>query len=193
MPKFTAGNMSALKHGHASNGSPTPEYRSWQAMKRRCIDPKNANFKHYGGSGVSICEQWMDSFENFLADVGQKPSLAHTLDRFPNQYGNYEPGNVRWATRTEQSANMRKTQYVLFNGKLTAFCTAYKALGISKKTAQARIRLGWSPQEAIDTPVISRIPDDIRHKIRIATGSQSEIAAKFGISQGSVSLIRNNK
>jgi hypothetical protein len=122
-------------------------------MKQRCLDPKNPDFKNYGGFGVSICEQWLDSFENFLADVGPKPSPAHTLDRFPNTYGNYEPGNVRWATRTEQSANMRNTKYVLFNGVLTPFCTAYKAMGMNKNTAQGRIHRGWSPQQVVDTPV----------------------------------------
>jgi hypothetical protein len=91
-------------HG-ATTGGATPEYRSWKAMKNRCTQPRVSGYTNYGGRGISICKRW-HSFENFLADVGKKPSPDHTLDRI-HVDGNYEPKNVRWATRRDQGRNTR--------------------------------------------------------------------------------------
>lgn len=87
----------------------TPSYKAWQSIKQRCLNPKTKGFESYGGRGIMICDRWLESFENFLADVGERPSLLHSIDRFPNNDGNYEPGNVRWATRAEQQRNRRNT------------------------------------------------------------------------------------
>lgn len=83
----------------------SPEYRSWQAMKNRCQNPKSVQWKDYGGRGIKYCERWAD-FANFYADMGLRPSLDYTLDRINND-GNYEPGNCRWANRTTQVLNQR--------------------------------------------------------------------------------------
>ena len=83
------------------------EYRVWAGMKQRCHNPACKHFLRYGGRGISVCQRWRDSFQDFLADVGRRPSMRHSLDRWPNNDGNYEPGNTRWATREEQRANTR--------------------------------------------------------------------------------------
>lgn len=94
------------KHGHAS-GRFSSEYRSWHSMKGGCQYPSVKGYADYGGRGISVCERWQ-SFENFLADMGLKPSPKHTIDR-EDVNGNYEPGNCRWATPLEQAANKRAT------------------------------------------------------------------------------------
>lgn len=84
----------------------SPEYHAWFHMKARCLNPKNQRYAAYGERGISVCEQWM-TFDNFLADMGCRPSPDHSLDRINND-GNYEPGNCRWATRSQQQRNKRK-------------------------------------------------------------------------------------
>jgi hypothetical protein len=76
----------------------------------RCRNPKNPAYKHYGGRGIVVCERWQgkEGFSNFLADMGKRPSNLYSLDRFPNNDGNYEPGNCRWAVKLEQMMNRRK-------------------------------------------------------------------------------------
>jgi hypothetical protein len=83
-----------------------PEYNAWCGMKRRCYKPKDARFSDYGGRGITVCDRWMDSFENFFADMGPRPSSKHSIDRI-NVDGNYEPENVRWADGSTQTKNRR--------------------------------------------------------------------------------------
>lgn len=92
-------------HGHAI-GARTPEYRSWRAMKARCLNPNDPCWATYGGRGITICDAWCESFERFLADMGPRPG-GHSLDRIDNDRG-YGPDNCRWATASEQAANRRK-------------------------------------------------------------------------------------
>lgn len=95
------------RHGEGSyrNGR-TPEFIAWQNMVARCSNPQHPSFRYYGGRGINVCERWRSSYENFLADMGRRPSPDLTLDRINNN-GNYEPDNCRWATHSDQMRNRR--------------------------------------------------------------------------------------
>ncbi len=85
------------------------EYRAWYQMIYRCTNPKFPQWKDYGGRGISVCAEWRNSFTAFFEHVGPRPSPQHSFDRIDND-GNYEPGNVRWATRSQQNSNQRRTK-----------------------------------------------------------------------------------
>jgi hypothetical protein len=143
--------LGALRRTHGRWN--TPAYHNWFAMKARCTDPMNPAYQYYGGRGITVWPAWANSFETFLRDVGERPSGLHTLDRIDNSRG-YEPGNVRWATRTTQMRNMRKNRWVTFRGEtlcLSEWCTR---LGIKRDTVNGRLdRCGWTVERAFTTPV----------------------------------------
>ena len=142
MRKATASTRT-LKHGM----SRTTEYNSWAEMVRRCSDINCINFKYYGGRGITVCDRWMTSFENFIADMGLKPSQSHSIDRIDNDFG-YSPDNCRWATRAEQAANRRSTkQYYFGNEKLTILEISSK-IGVKPFTIRSRLLKGWSEFES---------------------------------------------
>jgi hypothetical protein len=95
------------RHGHASNWEKTSEYHSWQAMWRRCTNPKHKSYADYGGRGIRVCDRWKD-FSKFLEDMGLKPGRGFSIDRIENQ-GNYEPGNCKWSTPKQQAGNRRSS------------------------------------------------------------------------------------
>lgn len=124
----------------------TKTYTSWRSMKDRCLNPKNEYFKDYGGRGIRVCERWMASFENFLADMGAAPP-GKSLDRHPDMNGNYEPGNCRWATPKEQNRNRRSNVMITYNGKTQCISAWAEELGINRGTLQSRLQVLNQPTE----------------------------------------------
>lgn len=111
MPKAWAASR---KHGHTIGHKLTPTWRSWSAMLTRCNNPHYKDYSNYGGRGITVCARWSgkEGFQNFLADMGERLK-GTSIDRYPDKNGNYEPGNCRWATPTEQLRNTRKTKLTL--------------------------------------------------------------------------------
>lgn len=102
-----AGKMGSSMRTHGEAAERTAEYIAWRNIQNRCYNPNAENWKYYGAMGVTVCERWRAAFENFLADMGRRPSDQHSIDRYPNPYGNYEPTNCRWATAFQQRHNRR--------------------------------------------------------------------------------------
>ena len=106
------------------------EFRTWVQLRNRCQNNKNDSYQNYGGRGITVCNQWNESFYNFLSDMGMAPSSKHTIDR-KNNNGNYEPDNCRWATVREQNNNKGDTILVEIQGKkqsLKAWCREFLSL-----------------------------------------------------------------
>lgn len=143
------------KHGYTG----TKEYRAWQSMKNRCYGGYTDSYiKHYQERGITVCDEWMHNFSDFLSHVGPAPTKTHTIDRIDND-GNYEPGNVRWATPKEQCANKRmprmpNSPVVLFDGKEMILPDAYRASGSKLKYSivLGRIQTGWVIERALFEP-----------------------------------------
>lgn len=132
-------------HGHAGSKGKTSAYERWKSIKQRCGNPRNHAWRNYGGRGIKICERWASSFEAFYADVGDPPEPHLTLDRINND-GNYEPGNVRWATRVVQANNARHDHRGLRNAraKLTEDDVRFIRASTVKRSVLAEI-FGLAP------------------------------------------------
>lgn len=144
-----------IKHGAARGSKPTPEYRTWKAMIERCEDAKSPHYLNYGARGVRIAPEWrgLDGFARFLEHVGPRPSDKHSIDRFPVFNGNYEPGNVRWATAAEQNRNKGDTRLITFSGTTQCLTDWARQFGIRVDTLHGRLADGWSVERALTTPV----------------------------------------
>lgn len=140
-------------HGHANVGRISPEYRTWKAMIQRCTNPRVLDYPRYGGRGIKVCEQWRESFERFLHDTGPRPSIRHTLDRYPNKNGHYEPGNCRWATVDEQSHNRSDNIWVSYKGRRLILADWRHELQLPVTTFYRWYRNGiWPPPDPFGLP-----------------------------------------
>jgi hypothetical protein len=122
-------------------------------MKSRCMNPNHKNFDLYGGRGIAVCDRWLNSFSEFLEDMGPRPP-GRTLDRINND-GDYEPGNCRWATALEQAANKRRKKterLVEFNGVVLCIKHWAKKYRIHQTTLRNRLNRGWEVERALTTP-----------------------------------------
>jgi len=125
-----------------------PEYAAWKAMRRRCYRPSCADFQNYGGRGITVAAEWLNSYDTFLAYVGRRPSPKHSIDRIDNDRG-YEPGNVRWATAKEQARNRRRSVKVSAFGETLSLGEWAERFGVSSDTIRQRLERGWDPSRAV--------------------------------------------
>lgn len=127
-----------------------PEYTIWANMIYRCTNANHEAFHRYGGRGITVCERWRSSFKAFYEDMGPRPSLEHSLDRRDND-GNYEPGNVRWATAQEQSENSSTPRFVEHNGRQISVSELSRQSGVKITTLFHRLNSGQTPEQAISS------------------------------------------
>jgi hypothetical protein len=146
---------------HTSNTIPaphglykTPEYTVWGAMHTRCRNPNQPHYKHYGGRGITVDPRW-DDFTNFLADMGPRPSLQHSIERIDNDKG-YGPDNCKWATQTEQCRNTSRNHWIDTPRGRFVLTEAAAEYGLRKDTLRARLKAGWPVEKALTTPVRKR-------------------------------------
>lgn len=162
-------------------------------MKERCLatSPDRA---YYFDKGVTVYDGWLNSFELFYSHVGPRPSSSHSLDRFPDPDGNYEPGNVRWATASEQALNRRNASLLTVNGITKNLTTWATDLALPDTVIIKRLRRGWKPEDAIavgrDRRSKKLNPEQVRVIRRIQGLNLQEIASVFSVSRSTISEIQ---
>ncbi len=142
----------STKHGMACRGRLKVEYQTWSGMKDRCRNKNHAEYPIYGGRGIVVCERWLNSFGNFFADMGPRPSPRHSIDRIDND-GNYEPTNCRWATPIEQANNKRNNRMLSLDGETRTLPDWARLLGVSSHVLHQRLHRGWSVERTLRTKV----------------------------------------
>lgn len=130
--------------------SNTPEYCVWESMIKRCTNPNHKSYHNYGDRGITVCDRWLHSFENFYLDMGPRPSDLHEIDRINNN-GNYEPSNCRWVTKEEQMNNTRHNVIVSYKDKQYTIAQLAKECGIEYETLRRRLSRGWSVERSVET------------------------------------------
>lgn len=137
-----------VKHGDYGSA----EYRIYRAIIARCTNPNVEGFKDYGGRGISICAEWLASYETFLRDMGRRPNASMSIERRDNSKG-YCKENCVWATDTEQARNTRRNHRITANGKTLCLSEWSEVTGLQAPTIRHRLKLGWTEEEAVTRPL----------------------------------------
>ena len=135
-------------------GTNTTEFWIWRSMKARCLNPNHKAFKNYGGRGIKICERWLHSFDNFLADMGPRPA-GYSINRIDND-GDYKPGNCEWVTWVEQQNNRRSNHLLEFNGKSQTITQWALEIGMKPCTLLRRVKNRWTIEQCLTQPLRSK-------------------------------------
>lgn len=143
----TGNKASGFRHGNTAGGKVTPSYSSWRNMKHRCNSNKHINSNRYKQRGINYCKEW-ESFENFLADMGEPPTEFHSLDRIDND-GNYEPSNCRWANQKEQVRNSTTAKFITHKGITKSVVEWAEYFCVNYDNFRGRISRGYTVEEAI--------------------------------------------
>jgi len=139
-----------IKHGHCKNNGMSSVYGIWASMIQRCKNKNNNQYNYYGGRGIKVCQRWL-KFENFLKDMGEKPK-EKSLDRINNN-GNYCKKNCRWATIEQQVSNKRNNKLFTFHNRTQCVSFWAREYGIHLQTFWRRIKLNWSIEKILNTPI----------------------------------------
>ena len=163
-----AGPKRNYRHGYKTQGKPEPEYVAWRNARSRCHNPLNNRYEHYGARGITMCVEWRSSFIAFLEEMGRRPSPNHTLERINNDIG-YQPGNCKWATRSEQARNRSTNRFLSINGETKPTACWSDEFGITQSLIHSRLKRGWSEEAAVLTPVrgAARKDDGEFHNVTI--------------------------
>jgi hypothetical protein len=136
----------------ATRDNRAPEYSVWHGMKNRCSDPTSQRWHRYGGRGIRVCDRWLNSFENFYADMGPRPGPDYQIDRIDND-GDYEKSNCRWVTRLVNSNNKESNRMIEFRGKTQSLSQWAREVGLTKGALETRMNTGWTVERALTEPV----------------------------------------
>lgn len=172
------------------------EFHAWFNMKRRCYNPKEVNYKWYGGKGITVCDRWLNDFPAFLSDMGKRPSDKHSLDRI-DVLGNYGPDNCRWATEKDQKRNRGDFNVrITWNGITRLQVEWSEITGLPFQVIGSRInKLGWSIDDALTVPVKNKHKSlsVIDSSTGVRYGSIREASIACGIPEGTLASYISGK
>ena len=161
--------MQHLKRGHTKScgkckQTTHPLYNTWYHLKNRCNNPKTINYHLYGGRGITVCDEWNNSFTTFLEDMGNKPTKQHSVERRNNELG-YCKSNCYWDTKEEQQNNMRSNKLITYNNETYTISQWADVLNIEMPTLYSRLKNNWTIERAFTEPVIKRNKKSILYEL----------------------------
>lgn len=186
---------SCVTHGDTIGGKVAPEYITWSAMIARCYNPKNSSYARYGALGITVCDQWRNSYKAFLGDMGRRPSPYHSIDRIDSK-GNYEPSNCRWATDAEQVRNRSQILNLSIDGVTRCAADWAEIVGISRYTIYTRLQRGFTAKEAVfgrPSRVCKLTGGQILEiQQHLAVGVQGkELAVQYNVARSTITRIKH--
>lgn len=147
-------SISKTTHGFTVGRKIRSEHSTWTSIKSRCRNKKDKNYIRYGARGIDMCERWFNSFENFITDMGEKPTNNHSIDRIDND-GNYDPNNCKWSTKKEQCRNTRRNLILEYKGEKKCLAEWVEILKLDNYRAVLKriIYRKWTVEKAFETPI----------------------------------------
>lgn len=152
--------LGSVRHGHTRNRKPSPTFNTWCAMRQRCYNPNNERYPNYGARGIRVCARWMDNFENFLVDMGERPP-GTTLDR-KDRNGNYEPKNCQWSNHERQANDRSSNRRITYSGQTKTVADWARELGLKYCVLASRLDRNWPLELAMQSGPVKRFQKRIK-------------------------------